>query len=471
VFAARTCFVDVETTGMDPARDRITEVAVVTVDRDRDALRVSEWSSLVNPGVPIPSEISWLTGISETMVRSAPPFCDLAEQVYDTLEGAVFVAHNARFDFTFLKSEFARAGIEWTSRALCTVRLSRRLFPDRGSHSLDAIAARFGLDDSERHRALGDARLLWRFAQRLYDRVPRSQIEDAVHSLLVRPGLPPALGPDALDAIPSAPGVYVMVGAAGHTLYIGKSIDLRSRVAAHFTGDAWNERTLRLAREIERIDWERTAGEVGALLRESELVKLRLPAHNVRLRRALGQGALKLQAERLRWVRAADLPEQAHMDHYGPFASRGAGRAATIRLAAEHGLCLKVMGLEGRRGRAAAASPCFNHQLHRCRGACVGMESRDAHAARLLEALQPWRIPAWPYSGAVALIEDGGLGGTCDWHVIDRWRWLGTVHERGQVQALVERTPLPAFDGDQFRIVQAALQRAARGELEVAPLG
>jgi DNA polymerase III subunit epsilon len=465
MFAPRTCFVDVETTGTDPSRDRITEVGIVTVDRDGVSMRVTEWSSLVNPGIPIPWEISWLTGISDPMVRAAPAFPELAERVYDTLEDAVFVAHNARFDFAFLRSEFARAGIAWTARMLCTVRLSRRLFPDRGTHSLDAIAARFGLDDGERHRALGDARLLWRFAQRLHDRVPRAQIEDAVRSLLVRPGLPPALGTDALDRIPSAPGVYVMVGAAGHTLYIGKSVDLKSRIAAHFGLDAYDERSLRLAREVERIDWERTAGEIGALLRESQLVKLRLPAHNVKLRRRLGQGALKLHAGRPRWVRAADLPQVAQQEHYGPFSSRGAARAVVTRLAAEQGLCLKTMGMERSRGVRAGESPCFNYQLHRCRGACIGMESREAHALRLREALQPWQIPAWPHEGPIALIEDAGIGAVCDWHVIDRWRWLGTVHDRAQAGALAVAAPLPAFDADQYRIVQSALEQVARGEL------
>ncbi len=466
MFAPRTCFVDVETTGTDPSRDRITEVGVVTVDRDDDAMRVTEWSSLVNPGVPIPSEISWLTGISNRMVHSAPTFSEVAEHLYDALEDAVFVAHNARFDFAFLKSEFARAGIAWTTRMLCTVRLSRRLFPDRGTHSLDAIAARFGLDDSERHRALGDARLLWRFMQRLYDRLPRSEIEDAVRALLVRPGLPLALGPDALDRIPSAPGVYVMVGAAEHTLYIGKSIDLKSRIAAHFSAAASDERSLRLAREVERIDWERTAGEIGALLRESELVKQRLPAHNVKLRRRLGQGALKLHAGKPRWVRAADLAEPAQQEHYGPFGSRGAARASLMRLAAEQGLCLKTMGMETRRGARKGESPCFNYQLRRCRGACVGLETREAHALRLRDALRPWQIPAWPYEGPIALIENAGIGARCDWHVIDRWRSLGTVHERAQAYALASAAQLPPFDVDQYRIVQSALERVARGELQ-----
>jgi DNA polymerase III subunit epsilon len=471
MFGPRTCFVDVETTGTDPARDRITEVAVVTVDRDAGELRTGEWSSLVNPGVPIPSEISWLTGINDPMVRSAPPFAELAERLYDAFEDAIFVAHNARFDFGFLRSEFARAGITWTARMLCTVRLSRRLYPDRGTHSLDAIAARFGLDDSERHRALGDARLLWRFAQRLYDRLPRAEIEDAVRSLLARPGLPVALGPDALDRIPSSPGVYVMVGAAEHTLYIGKSIDLKSRIAAHFSLDARDERSLRLAREVERIDWERTAGEIGALLRESELVKQRLPAHNVRLRRRLGQGALKLQGSRPRWVRAAELSEPAQQEHYGPFSSRGAARAALIRLAAEQGLCLKTMGMESRRRAHERESPCFNYQLHRCRGACVGLESAETHALRLREAVQPWKVAAWSYEGPIALIEDGGIGATCDWHVIDRWRWLGTAHDRAHAYALARGTRLPAFDADQYQIVLSALERAARGELQWIGLG
>lgn len=465
MFAPRTCFVDVETTGTNPSRDRITEVAVVTVDRDGSALRVSEWSSLVNPGIPIPPEISWLTGISEPMVRSAPRFDELAERLYDALEDALFVAHNARFDFGFLKSEFARAGVPWSTRALCTVRLSRRLYPDRGSHSLDAIAARFGLDDSERHRALGDARLLWRFVQRLYDRLPRGDIEDAVRSLMVRPGLPPALDADALERIPSTPGVYMMLGAADHTLYVGKSIDLKSRVAAHFTGDAWDERSQRLAREVERIDWECTAGEIGALLRESQLIKQRLPAHNVRLRRRLSQGALELRDGRPRWIGAADLPVALQPDCYGPFGSRAAARDAMIRLASDQGLCLKTMKLEGRRARGAQA-PCFNYQLRRCRGACIGLESEQAHALRLREAMQPWRMPAWPHGGAIALIEDGGLGAVCDWHVLDRWRWLGTVRDRPAACALAAGPVLPAFDADEFRIIRDALERATRGPLQ-----
>jgi DNA polymerase III subunit epsilon len=470
MFAPRVCFVDVETTGTDPARDRITEVGVVTVDRDGAALRVTEWSSLVNPGIPIPPEIRWLTGIQDDMVRDAPRFAELAERLYDLFEDGIFVAHNARFDFGFIKSEFARAGIAWNARVLYTVRLSRRLYPDRGTHSLDAIVAHFGLDEAQRHRALGDARLLWRFVQKLYERLPPAHIEAAIRTLLVRPGLPVALAADALERIPSAPGVYVMVGAAEHTLYIGKSVDLKSRVAAHFAGDAGVERNSRLAREVERIDWERTAGELGALLRESQLVKQRLPTHNVLLRRRLAQGALRLERGRPRWVRAAALPTQPGLDHYGPFGSCGAVRKAIDQLAREQSLCLKAMGCEGRRIRVGAEpAPCFNFQLHRCRGACIGLESPPEHEQRLREALEPWRMPAWPHPGAIAMVERGDAEVPDAWHVFDQWRWLGTARDRDAAH-LLAGAELPAFDADEYRIIRDSLERARLGSLESALL-
>ncbi len=291
----RLAFVDVETTGSSPARERVTEVGVVRVDFDGDDVRVDEWSTLVNPGVPIPAEIQWLTGITNDMVRAAPSFAEIAQQVFDRLEGAIFVAHNARFDYGFLRAEFNRAGLSFNAKTLCTVRLSRYLYPDRSPHTLDAIIERFNLEGEPRHRALGDARVLWRLLQRLADRHPPAEIEFAVHALLRRPALPPNLPPDAIDALPHAPGVYLFYGLNEHPIYIGKSIDLRARVAGHFNSEYRAPRELRLSQEIHRLEWEETAGEFGALLRESELIKTRLPAHNVASRRKSESGAARLR--------------------------------------------------------------------------------------------------------------------------------------------------------------------------------
>jgi DNA polymerase-3 subunit epsilon len=196
---SRWCFVDIETTGLSPARAGITEIGVVTVDVDGGensgqarVAAITEWSSLLNPGRPIPPGIQRLTGITDAMVRAAPRFADLAESLHGRLRDAVLVAHNARFDYGFLKVEFERAGLAWQASTLCTVRLSRLLYPDRGPHSLDAIVARFGLDGEQRHRALGDARVLWRLLRALYARHPGGEVDAAIERALTRPHTLPA---------------------------------------------------------------------------------------------------------------------------------------------------------------------------------------------------------------------------------------------------------------------------------------
>jgi DNA polymerase-3 subunit epsilon len=247
-----------------------TEVGLVGVDVDGDAVRVSEWASLVNPGVPIPAEIQWLTGITNAMVRDAPSFSELAQDLYDRLDGAVFVAHNARFDYGFLRAEFA-GGLNFHAKTLCRCALWH-LYPDRAPHTLDAIIERFGLAASSAIVRSATPRSLAP-AAKLAERHPPAALELAVATLLRRPSLPAHLPPDALDGIPHAPGVYLFYGLNEHPIYIGKSVDLRSRVAGHFNSEHRATRELRLSQEVHRLEWEETAGELGALLREGELIK------------------------------------------------------------------------------------------------------------------------------------------------------------------------------------------------------
>src|SRR5438093_2306508 len=149
-------FVDLETTGAAARDGGITEIGIVRVD---DAGELCEWSTLVNPGRSIPAEIQALTGITNDMVARAPRFDAIADEVASRLSNCVFVAHNARFDYGFLKLEFARLGRAFTAKVLCTVKLSRRLFPDVPHHHLDALIERHHLPAEDRHRALGDARV------------------------------------------------------------------------------------------------------------------------------------------------------------------------------------------------------------------------------------------------------------------------------------------------------------------------
>jgi DNA polymerase-3 subunit epsilon len=465
LFAPALAFVDLETTGTAAADDAITEVGIVRVTADAAGgpPRVSEWSTLVNPGGPIPPAIQALTGITDAMVRDAPPFAAIADEVAARTADAVFIAHNARFDYGFLKHAFARLDRHFSARPLCTVKLSRRLFPEAERHNLDSVIERHALRVDGRHRALGDARVLWEFVQALYREFDAETVADAAKRVLKIPSLPPQLAPDALDALPEAPGVYLFYGLNALPLYIGKSRNLRERVGAHFSSDYRSATDVRVSAEIRRIQFEETAGEIGALLRESALVKAMLPAHNHALRRKAESGVLELPAEPgpPRYLPAIAVEAGNLAGRYGPFTSKRAAREALRHLAREHALCWIALGLERRSG------PCFARQVRRCAGACVGEESMQAHHARLKEALAPHAVPPWPYPGLAGIRERALVGERTDIHVLCDWCWLGTAQDDGELTRLIETPPRPVFDAD---IAKLLIRTFARGRHEVIRL-
>ena len=451
-------FVDLETTGTHAAADRITEIGIVRVDGEGGDWKVREWSTLVDPQAPIPPAIQALTGITDAMVASAPTFASIASDVAQLLSGCVFVAHNARFDYGFLKHAFARLERRFTARVLCTVRLSRRLFPDAEGHGLDALIARHALPVVERHRALGDARAIHAFVELLYRDFARTDVDSAIRRILRIPSLPPQLPPDAIDSLPEAPGVYLFYGDNPLPLYVGKSINLRERVGAHFSQDWRSETDLRLSQEIRRIEHEETAGELGALLREAVLIRTRLPAYNRALRRKLEAGVLDVVDGAPRFIAAAAIECTQLPGMYGPFASRASARAALRQLASDRRLCAVRLRLERR-----PSGPCFARQLGRCDGACVGAESPESHARRLRDALAPLLIPPWP-AGGMALVRECSPDGRTDVHLFRDWCWLGTARDDGELAALVEAPCRPEFD---FEVTKLLVRRHRAGALRL----
>jgi len=453
MFAPAIAFVDLETTGTTAAADRVTEVGIVRVVDD--GAQVSEWSSLLNPECSIAPAIQALTGITNAMVAHAPTFREIAGEIAARLAGCVFVAHNARFDYGFLKHEFARLSRSFTAKVLCTVKLSRRLYPGQGCHNLDAVMQRHGLATAERHRALGDARILWQFVQSVYRDKPLEEIDAAVRRILKIPSLPPQLAPDALDQIPEAPGVYLFYGLNALPLYIGKSVNLRERVASHFSSDYRSASDLRLSTEITRIEIEQTAGELGALLRESQLIKTLLPAHNRCLRRRRDMVALSLaeNAAAPDYVTSTAIDPSDFAGLYGPYASRAKARATLHAVAREARLCWSTLRLDRREG------PCFARQLGRCSGACVGVETPAAHAARLRASLSAHALQPWPYPGTIAVREADVLSGRTDVHVFRNWCWLGSASDDAELQSIVESPPRAEFDLDIYRLLVKRMPR------------
>ena len=458
MFPDPVAFVDLETTGVTAAVDRVTEVGIVRVDGGR----ISEWSSLVNPACSIPAAVQALTGITNAMVVGAPPFSHVAGEIASRISGCVFVAHNARFDYGFLKHEFGRLGQTFAPRVLCTLKLSRRLFGDTSGHSLDHLIERHRLPSQNRHRALGDARVLWELVQALYRDHDADELDAAIARILRTPSLPPHLAADALDSIPDAPGVYRFYGLNPMPLYVGKSINLRERVASHFSSDYRSANDLRMSAEVVRIEFEETAGELGALLRESRLVKELFPAYNRRLRSRRDQIALRVAAKPAapEYVRAEAIDPSNLRDLYGPFGSRRAAREMLRDIAANGGLCLRLLELERREG------PCFGRQIRKCAGACVGAEPPHVHHERLRQALMPYALQPWPYDGTVAVEETSLAGERTDIHLFRDWCWLDSASDEGSLQALLDVPPRAAFDLDIYRLLRRHLPR-----LRVRPVG
>lgn len=173
--------VDVETTGGSPLFSRIIEIGILRV---RQGEIVEKYNSLVNPGQEIPEFITNITGITPKMVEPAPSFAKIAEDILPLFEDSVFVAHNSSFDYKFLKTEFSRLGFGFTLDTLCTVRLSRRLYPAYKRHNLSAIIDRFGLKCKNRHRALDDAKVLWDFLKVVNKGFPPQLVANALNQTI-----------------------------------------------------------------------------------------------------------------------------------------------------------------------------------------------------------------------------------------------------------------------------------------------
>lgn len=463
--------VDLETTGGDPALDRITEVGIVLVDGDQ---RV-EWSSLVNPGIPIPGNIQRFTGITDEMVRRAPGFADIAQQVSTLLHDRLFVAHNARFDHGFLRNEFARLSLSFAPRVLCSVKLSRALYPGYPRHGLDAVMERLGLNCDARHRALGDARVVCDVLDIVKRDFPVAQIDAAIRKSGLTASPVPGVAPGAVGDPPEAPGVYLFYGApaapgagadllpapAETPLFVGRSRNLRSRVLSHFNGPQKAGQAARLARETRRVEWTETAGELGALLLEAKLVKQLQPPYNKPARAAGPAVALHVRGGPGNAVAAGEaalvvvdldrVAPQQLSGLYGPFRSRRDCMAALREMATAWQLCPKRIGLQGHERRTAA---CVNVQIKRCRGVCCGREDARQHDLRMMSALDGLRVPDWPWPGRVVVRErrPGTLRGERHW--LSHWCYLGSAAEEAEA--------LPTgiagrFDYDHYRILRRHL--------------
>lgn len=376
--------IDIETTGLRAPRDKITEIAILLHDGTRV---LNEWSTLINPGVLLPCHISELTGITNEMLAKAPRFYEVAREIVERTEGAVFVAHNVRFDYAFVREEFRRLGYTYSRRQLCTVHLARRAFPGLPSYSLDSLIHHLDIPVENRHRALGDARATALLFGHILDRQAGAAAAKKFIDLGLRESkLPPGLGMEQIEALPEACGVYYFHDSLGDVVYVGKSKNIRKRVVEHFAHVG--SKGGRMQRHVRDITYELTGSELVALLLESDEIKRLRPRLNRAQRvRRFPWGLVRWRDERgYLHLDVEKLSSQPYQEERADFCvlseypkAQGARRRLKDAVRAFE-LCMHLAHLE------QGSGPCFEYHLGRCRGACVGLEQPQAYNDRVREA-------------------------------------------------------------------------------------
>lgn len=334
--------VDIETTGLYHQDHGITEIAVVHFDGEKAELA---FHSLVNPGRSIPGHISHLTGLRNANVENAPYFNEILEPLAHALQDRVFVAHNVNFDYNFLRAAFKSVGLPFNYQRLCTMRMARKLLPELHSHRLETVTAALKIDNSDSHRAAGDALATADLFKKLIGMDQVGALEELLRKNNRTAILPPGVSVESVENLPLSSGVYYFYSDRTHPIYIGKAKNLKRRVLSHFTASSSTGTKQIFQREVKRIDFKTTDNEYEALLLEDAEIKKWWPKYNrAQKERVLGFAVIPFD-NRLGKTRFGILKSRERSDALGWFNSYHTAKVWLYRELVSHEIDPKLAGL------------------------------------------------------------------------------------------------------------------------------
>jgi len=371
--------IDIETTGGSARIEKITEIAIYLHDGEKIT---DKFVSLVNPERNIPYFITNLTGITNEMVEDAPHFYEIAKKIIELTEGRTFVAHNARFDYSFIRQEYKSLGFNFKRNILDTVALSRKLIPGHKSYSLGNICTDLNISINGRHRAAGDALATVKLFEILISR--DIEINGGKSPLLRNTKvskLNPKLNINKVESIPDEPGVYYFYNDKGDLIYIGKSRNLLQRIRTHLSNNSTN-RAMEMRDLIADIDWETTGSELIALLKESFEIKRNKPLYNRAQRRTGFQWGLFSFIDQNGYINFRYGQVNDDENPVSVFTSKEKAKSKLGSLVEKYALCQKLSGLYETEGA------CFHYQVGICKGGCIGKESPENYNERAAKATE-----------------------------------------------------------------------------------
>lgn len=367
--------IDIETTGGRPRYDKITEIAIVLFDGEKV---VEEFSTLIDPERSIPYRITQITGIDDKMVRGAPKFYEVAKRVYEMTENQIFIAHNVNFDYGFIKAEFESLGGQFKRKKLCTVQMSRKLLPGKRSYSLGNLCQDLGIKNEARHRAMGDAKATTELFAYLL------QLDGMNANNLLAPGflrdLNTKVNLDIIRDLPEQTGVYYFFNSRDELIYVGKSVNIKSRVISHL-GNNTSKKAMEMKQNIVRVDYEVTGSELVALLKESDEIKRKQPLYNRSQRRTFYSYGLTYTEDENGYLALRVDKLKKESNPLISFSTQKAAKEYLFKLVERHELCQKICGLY------PTESSCFHYSIKQCRGACIGEEVVEQYNYRVQDAI------------------------------------------------------------------------------------
>lgn len=459
-------FVDLETTGGNPLNDRIIDIGVLLVDDDEIT---SEWQSLINPNCSISPFITQITGISNGDVIDAPQFSDIADHLSDLITNRIFVAHNVRFDYSFIKHEFSRININISLIQLCTVKLSRKLYPQYRSHSLDSLINRFSLPVEQRHRALPDTKAMYSFYKKALNDHGNEIVDQTISSIIRHPSLPSKVPDKVIQSLPNVPGIYIFYNQEGTPLYVGKSINIKDRVLSHFYDDLESSKELHLKEETSYIDTQICAGELEALITESRLIKELMPIYNHQLRYIRGVWIAEITSDSQGYnnLSITNTSSFTYTDRSKIAVISRSKRQLTnsIREICEtYELCPKRCGIEKGRGS------CFSYHLGKCHGSCIEEETPAQYNRRFHDAFSRTSLLQWPFPGAVVIHEYNQYSDMHAYHIIDKWSLLRTFRVEDELETFSASEQIDySINLDEYKILSKYIANPVSNDIRIVP--
>ncbi len=370
--------VDIETTGGYAANNDITELAIVLHDGQKI---VDKYQSLIHTDREIPRYIQVLTGINPAMLRNAPPFAEIAPKVYELLKDKVFVAHNVNFDYSFLKHNLDACGYNLDVSKLCTVRLTRKVFPGLPSYSLGNLCRQLEVPITQRHRAGGDAEATALLFDLLLRNNAKPHIDQFIKKKAKEQSLPPHLSGDQVEQLPYGPGVYYFHDQKGKIVYVGKAKNLRYRVRSHFTHNGTGKQRQDFLRTIHSITYQECGTELMAFILESIEIKRLWPPYNKSQKQFTAQYAIYEFTDQNGFRRLAIDKKRKGLPVLYTFNVISEGQQLLRTLAKDYHLCPKLCFLQ------QDDVDCSGMEEGYCKGACCSKEKATAYNKRVSKAL------------------------------------------------------------------------------------